>query len=89
MGAIPMANPMNIICEEARAHRTVMIDAREKDGSREIREIEPYSLRPGKTQTLLMFWCLKKNGMRSVLVRNILEARVTGNTFNPRYPIEL
>jgi predicted DNA-binding transcriptional regulator YafY len=81
--------PLQIIRQEARAHRTVLIDGRERDGTRESREVEPYSLRPGKTDTRLMFWCLKRNGMRSLLVRNILSAQPTGHTFAPRYPIEL
>lgn len=80
---------LQLIREEARGHRTVIIEGLEKDGSREIREIEPYSIRPGKTDDRLMFWCFKRNGMRSLLVHNLLAAERTGNTFSPRYPIEL
>ncbi len=80
---------MEVVRAEARAHRTVLIDAREKDGSQEAREIEPYSLRPGQSDTRLMFWCLKRNGMRSLLVGNILSAEPTGRAFEPRYPVEL
>ncbi len=82
-------DPLSLIRHEARARRTVMIDGVEKDGSRELREIEAYSLRPGKTDTRLMFWCPKRNGTRSLLVRNILGARATGRVFVPRYPVEL
>lgn len=80
---------LEIIRTEARAHRTVVVDALEKDGSRESREIEAYSLRPGQEDARLMFWCLKRDAMRSLLVHNILRATPTGRTFVPRYPIEL
>jgi predicted DNA-binding transcriptional regulator YafY len=79
---------IDLVAAEARNNKTVIIDAFEKDGSRESREIEPYSLRPGKAGDRLMFWCLKRDAMRSVLVHNIVEAAATGRTFVPRYPIE-
>jgi predicted DNA-binding transcriptional regulator YafY len=81
--------PLDVISREARAHKTVVVDAYEKDGSRESREIEPYSLRPGKSDDRLMFWCLERNGLRSLLVGNIVSATPTGQSFLPRYPIEL
>lgn len=80
---------MDVIVEEARARRTVLIDAYEKDGSRESREIEPYSIRPGEDADRLMFFCLKRNGMRSLLLPNIVSASPTGQAFSPRYPVEL
>jgi predicted DNA-binding transcriptional regulator YafY len=80
---------LGLIRREARAHRTVIVDALEKDGTREAREIEPYSLRPGKSDDRLMFWCLKRDGMRNLLVHNIVAASETGRPFTPRYPVEL
>ncbi len=80
---------MDVIAEEARARRTVLLDAYKKDGSREQREIEPYSIRPGKEQPRLMFFCLERSATRSVLVGNIVTAVPTGRSFEPRYPIEL
>ena len=75
---------MEIIRTEARAHRTVVVDGLEKDGSREIREVEPYSVRPGKSHNRLMFWCLKRNAMRSLLVSNIRNAEATGRVTRRR-----
>jgi len=40
---------LETIRAEAHEHRTVVVDALEKDGSRDVRE--PYSLRPGKNGT--------------------------------------
>jgi predicted DNA-binding transcriptional regulator YafY len=80
---------MDLIAGEARNNRTVFLDAYEKDGSRESREIEPYSVRPGKEQPRLMFFCLERNDWRSVLLGNIVSATPTGRSFVPRYPVEL
>lgn len=80
---------MDVIRTEARAHRTVLIEGIEKDGTRERREIEPYSLRPGLIAERLMFWCLKRDGLRSLLVPNIIRAEPTNRSFVPRYPVEL
>ena len=83
-----MDSSLNIIAQEARAHRTVLLDAYKKDGSRESREIEPYSIRPGQDADRLMFFCLERNAMRSILLPNIIDATPTGRTFVPQYPVE-
>lgn len=84
-----MATLPSVIRSEAREHRTVIIDAYTKDGARETREVEPYSLRPGKDEDRLMFYCLKRDGWRSLLVSNIVDAHPTGRGFVPRELIEL
>lgn len=84
-------NSMDVIIQEARASRTVVISAAEADGSIETREIEPYSIRqggPGKPDRL-MGWCLLREATRSWTVSNILSAAATGTSFKPRWPIEL
>ena len=78
-----------LITAEARAGRTILLTAREADGSVETREIEPYSLRPGPQGPRLFYWCLKKQGTRNTYVSNIVAAEPTGNSFTPRWPIEL
>jgi predicted DNA-binding transcriptional regulator YafY len=80
--------PLDVIAREGHRRKTVIIDAYEKDGSRETREIEPYSIRPGKSDERLMFWCLERNALRSLLLGNVVSARPTGNDFVPRYPVE-
>jgi predicted DNA-binding transcriptional regulator YafY len=81
--------PIELITQEARARRTVMIRARELNGSVEDREIEPYSLRRKKRGVLLYFFCLKRRGIRSLYVGNILAAQATGRSFVPRTRVEL
>ncbi|WP_425455771.1 WYL domain-containing protein [Arthrobacter crusticola] len=76
--------------KEARAQRTVLITAAESDGSVETREIEPYSLRPGKqgAEQRLFGWCMTRNAIRSWSISNIQKSEPTGNDFSPRWPIE-
>jgi predicted DNA-binding transcriptional regulator YafY len=88
-GKVSTMQPFDVIIQEARAHRTVEIEAREKDGSCETREVEPYSVRHGREQELLYFHCLERDATRCVLVGNILAARPTGRSFTPRYEVEL
>lgn len=84
-----MSDVLDVIAEEARANRTVVIEGRRKDGTEESREIEPYSIREGKGDDVLVFFCLKRQATRSLLVSNILSAESTGNSFEPRYDVEL
>ncbi|HEV7566374.1 MAG TPA: hypothetical protein VGO31_10480 [Microbacteriaceae bacterium] len=81
--------PIALIAQEACARRTVLIRGRELDGSVEVREIEPYSLRPGKRGVLLYFFCLRRRGLRCLYVTNILGAEATGRSFVARRPVEL
>ncbi len=84
-----MSDIFEVITEEARANRTVLIEGRKKDGTEESREIEPYSIRDGKDEDLLVFFCLKRQETRSLLLSNILAAEPTGNSFEPRFEVEL
>lgn len=84
-----MSDVLDVIAEEARANRTVVIEGRRKDGTEESREIEPYSILEGKEDDVLVFFCLKRQATRSLLVSNILAAEPTGNSFEPRYEVEL
>ncbi len=80
---------IDLIKTEARALRTVFIVAQESDGSREAREVEPYSLRQGKAgRPRLYFYCLKKQGLRNVYLDHILSAEATGRSFSPRWSVE-
>jgi len=84
-----MSDVLEVIAQEARANRTVLIEGRKKDGSEESREIEAYSIREGKDDDVLVFFCLKRQNTRSLLLSNILSAEPTGNSFEPRYEVEL
>jgi predicted DNA-binding transcriptional regulator YafY len=81
-------DPLAMIAAEARAGRTVLLTAREANGSVETREVEPYSLRPGPNGRRLFYWCCKKQGTRNTYLSNILAAEPTGRAFIPRFPVE-
>ncbi|WBA13684.1 WYL domain-containing protein [Salinivibrio proteolyticus] len=68
---------------------TIMITAREKDGSVETREAEPYSYR--MTAGTEKFFCydIQKDGIRNLLVSNILSVEETNSSFEPRWPVEV
>jgi predicted DNA-binding transcriptional regulator YafY len=82
-------NALETIRHAAREHRTVLLTAREKDGSIESREAEPYSIRPAKNGPRLFYWCHTRNALRSTQLTNIVDARPTNRTFSPRWTIEL
>jgi predicted DNA-binding transcriptional regulator YafY len=84
-----MSNVLDVIAGEARAHRTVLIEGRKKDGTEESREVEPYSIGEGREGHLLVFFCLKRGATRSLLLDNVLSAEPTGRSFEPRYEVEL
>ena len=79
---------LTTIQQEAHELRTVIIDAYKKDGTREQREVEAYSIRQGVSGDRLMFYCLKRDDWRSLLVSNIIAARPTGTPFTPRERVE-
>lgn len=81
--------PIEIIAQEARARRTVLLTARKSDGSITVREIEPYSLRTGANGYPNLFYhCLLRGDIRNSRVSDIISAVPTGNSFNPRWPVE-
>ncbi len=68
---------------------TVIITAREDDGSTETREAEPYSYRvTGDTEK---FFCydLVKGEIRNFHVHKIIAVEETQNSFTPRWPVEV
>ena len=68
---------------------TIIITAREKDGSVETREAEPYSYRIKGGHELFFCYDIIKQGTRSFVVSNIISVEETKNSFSPRWPIEV
>lgn len=78
-----------IISSAGRNLHTIIITAREDDGSIETREAEPYSYRrKGKTEK---FFCydIRRDGIRNFHVDNIIFVEETENTFYPRWIVEV
>lgn len=68
---------------------TIMITAREHDGSIETREAEPYSYRVTAGSRKFFCYDIKRRGTRNFLVSNILSIEETGHPFTPQWPIEV
>lgn len=79
----------DIIHSAGQNHHTIILTAREEDGSVESREAEPYSYR--FTAGTEKFFCydISKGGTRNLLVSNIISAEETNNTFTPCWAVEV
>lgn len=77
------------ISSAGRNLHTIILVAREKDGSVESREAEPYSYRSKGGNELFYCYDINKNGMRCFSINNIISVEETSNTFDPRFPIEV
>jgi len=70
-------------------NHTIMITAREKDGSVETREAEPYSYRVTAGTEKFFCYDINKDGTRNLLVSNIISVEETENSFTPRWEVEV
>lgn len=77
------------ISQAGRKHHTVILRAREADGSVETREAEPYSYRFRGGREFVYCYDVGKRGIRQFAIENILSVEETGNTFQPRWPVEV
>jgi predicted DNA-binding transcriptional regulator YafY len=77
------------IASAGRNCHTIIITAREEDGSVERREAEPYSYRNKGGHELFYCYDINKQGTRSFLIENIISVVETGNNFTPRWPVEV
>ncbi len=68
---------------------TIIITAREKDGSVETREAEPYSYRIKGDEEKFFCFDIAKGGIRNFAVSNIISVEETQNTFSPRWDVEV
>ncbi|MGI2070446.1 hypothetical protein [Shewanella baltica] len=65
-------NIKDIIHSAGQNCHTVMITAREKDGSTETREAEPYSYRVTAGTEKFFCYDISKDGIRNLLISNII-----------------
>ena len=68
---------------------TIIITAREDDGSIASREAEPYSYRMTGRDEKFFCFDIRKNGIRNFHVSKIISIEETQNTFAPRWSIEV
>ena len=77
------------IASAGRNRHTIILTAREKDGSIETREAEPYSYRFEEGRQYFYCYDVRKQGIRKFLVSKIISVMETDNTFAPRWPVEV
>lgn len=77
------------IASAGRNLHTIIITAREDDGSVETREAEPYSYRIKGRDEKFFCYDINKGGIRNFHVANIISVKETSNAFVPRWPIEV
>ncbi len=77
------------ISSAGQNQHTIILSAREKDGSIETREAEPYSYRFEVGQEYFYCYDINKQGTRKFVVSNIISVEETTNSFVPRWPIEV
>ena len=82
-------NIKQVIASAGRNRHTIILTAREKGGSIETREAEPYSYRFEKSREYFYCYDVRKQGTRRFLVSNIISVEETGNIFVPRWPVEV
>ena len=77
------------IASAGRNEHTIMIRAREDDGSVETREAEPYSYRMTGGDEKFFCYDIRKDGIRNFHVSKIISVEETSNSFSPRWPVEV
>ena len=81
----PKPGVMATIRSAALAVQTVEIVYVDSSGQSSLREVEPYEFRGDK----LWAFCLESNGIRQFTISKILDAKLTGRIFAPRWPIKI
>jgi len=79
----------DVIASAGRNLHTIIITAREDDGTIETREAEPYSYRIKGGSEKFFCFDIKKAGIRNFHVSNIISVQETENSFTPRWPVEV
>jgi predicted DNA-binding transcriptional regulator YafY len=77
------------IASAGRNLHTIIIVAREDDGSVETREAEPYSYRIKGGDEKFFCYDIKKGGIRNFHFSKIVSVQETSNSFIPRWPVEV
>lgn len=76
---------MSQIREAAATKRTLNIDYIDSMGKHSSRTVEPYEIK----NDIFYAHCMDADGIRGFKVNNILAARATNESFEPRFPIKI
>lgn len=82
-------NPLDIIANAASHLHTVSLTYTDAKGQTSMREVEPYSLRPGKEGSTRFFgFDVTKQAIRGFRMDRINGVQLTGNSFVPKWVVE-
>lgn len=77
------------IASAGRNLHTIIITAREDNGTIEAREAEPCSYRIKGGDEKFFCYDIKKHGIRNFHVSQIISVEETSNVVTPRWPVEV
>jgi len=79
----------DIIASAGQNLHTIIITAKEDNGTVETREAEPYSYRIKGGDEKFFCYDINKQGIRNFHVSKIISVEETSNTFTPRWEVEV
>lgn len=79
----------SVIASAGKNLHTIIITAKEDDGTIETREAEPYSYRIRGGDEKFFCYDIVRQGTRNFHVSNIIFVEETQNVFTPRWPVEV
>ncbi len=82
-------NTKEIIHSAGKNLHTIILTAKEKDGTVETREAEPYSYRVTAGTEKFFCYDINKQGTRNLFVSNLISVEETDNSFIPQWPVEV
>ena len=77
------------IAGAGRNRHTIILTAREDDGTVETREAEPYSYRFEAGREFFYCYDIDKKAIRKFAFAKTISVEETDNTFDPRWPVEV
>jgi predicted DNA-binding transcriptional regulator YafY len=81
---------LETIRQTARERKVLRIIYIEKDNTSEgWRYVEPYSFSKDEGEQGLFAWDISRAGIRRFSLERITQAEITGQTYTPRYPVEI
>lgn len=81
---------LDSIKEAAKSRMVLRLLYIEKDGTSDgWRYVEPYSFSHDDGEDGLFAWDRTKNGIRRFTLGRISQAELSGETYTPRYPVEI
>lgn len=80
---------VQILSNAGKNFHTVMLTAKNKRGTTDTTEVEPYVFRLKDGNELLYCYDLKEEDLKILSASNIVSIEETENRFSPKYPVRV